>query len=130
MALYHLPPFTFLIFYFKAHLDEFINENILKDEVELRTAIQKIRHISGTTKTGKALDKALQVFKHNEIYGSRVNQEDVAQVAYEFSIKICKIFRNLSKISDKERKKVGNTFIFFIAACRLNTKLYLTLWKA
>ncbi|KHN78530.1 Cuticlin-1 [Toxocara canis] len=48
---------------------------------KLRTALQKIHHISGTTKTGKALDKALQVFKHSEISGARVNHEDVAQIA-------------------------------------------------
>uniref|UniRef100_A0A9J2PTV8 VWFA domain-containing protein n=1 Tax=Ascaris lumbricoides TaxID=6252 RepID=A0A9J2PTV8_ASCLU len=47
---------------------------------KLRLALQKIRHISGTTRTGKALDKALQVFKHGETSGARVNQEDVAQV--------------------------------------------------
>ncbi|CAG9539748.1 unnamed protein product [Cercopithifilaria johnstoni] len=47
----------------------------------LRTSIQKIRHISGTTKTGKALDKALHVFRHDSNSGARMNQDDVAQVA-------------------------------------------------
>ncbi|VDN04752.1 unnamed protein product [Thelazia callipaeda] len=47
----------------------------------LRAALQKIRHISGTTKTGKALDKALHVFRHDPSSGARLNQDDVAQVA-------------------------------------------------
>ncbi|VDN31700.1 unnamed protein product, partial [Gongylonema pulchrum] len=53
----------------------------LQNKETLRVALQKIRHISGTTKTGKALDKALQVFKHDAISGARLDQEDVAQVA-------------------------------------------------
>ncbi|MFH4975139.1 hypothetical protein AB6A40_001848 [Gnathostoma spinigerum] len=47
----------------------------------LRTSLEKIRHLSGTTKTGKALDKALQIFRHEDISGVRLNDEDVAQVA-------------------------------------------------
>ncbi|KAL4002040.1 von Willebrand factor type A domain family protein [Acanthocheilonema viteae] len=47
----------------------------------LRASLQKIRHISGTTKTGKALDKALHVFRHDSNSGARLNQDDVAQVA-------------------------------------------------
>ncbi|VDO27391.1 unnamed protein product, partial [Brugia timori] len=47
----------------------------------LRASLQKIRHISGTTKTGKALDKALHVFCHDSNFGTRLNQDDVAQVA-------------------------------------------------
>ncbi|EFO27042.1 hypothetical protein LOAG_01440 [Loa loa] len=47
----------------------------------LRASLQKIRHISGTTKTGKALDKALHVFRHDSSFGARLNQDDVAQVA-------------------------------------------------
>uniref|UniRef100_A0A1I8EAH9 von Willebrand factor type A domain-containing protein n=1 Tax=Wuchereria bancrofti TaxID=6293 RepID=A0A1I8EAH9_WUCBA len=47
----------------------------------LRASLQKIRHISGTTKTGKALDKAFHVFCHDSNFGARLNQDDVAQVA-------------------------------------------------
>ncbi|MCP9258184.1 hypothetical protein DINM_001444 [Dirofilaria immitis] len=47
----------------------------------LRASLQKIRHISGTTRTGKALDKALYVFRHDPNFGTRMNQDDVAQVA-------------------------------------------------
>ncbi|VDD86442.1 unnamed protein product [Enterobius vermicularis] len=47
----------------------------------LKNALGKIRHLSGTTKTGKALDKALHLFKHDTSSGARRDQEDVAQVA-------------------------------------------------
>uniref|UniRef100_A0A915PJX0 VWFA domain-containing protein n=1 Tax=Setaria digitata TaxID=48799 RepID=A0A915PJX0_9BILA len=52
-----------------------------RNKESLRAALQKIRHISGTTKTGKALDKALHVFRHDASFGSRLNHDDVAQVA-------------------------------------------------
>ncbi|VDK66602.1 unnamed protein product [Anisakis simplex] len=55
--------------------------NLNQDKEKLNAALEKIHHISGTTRTGKALDKALQLFKHGEISGARVNQEDVAQIA-------------------------------------------------
>ncbi|KAK0418432.1 hypothetical protein QR680_013552 [Steinernema hermaphroditum] len=45
----------------------------------MRTALQRIRHISGTTKTGKALDKALHLFQ-TPSSGAR-KKESVAQVA-------------------------------------------------
>uniref|UniRef100_A0A1I7VM02 ZP domain-containing protein n=1 Tax=Loa loa TaxID=7209 RepID=A0A1I7VM02_LOALO len=54
---------------------------IMENKESLRASLQKIRHISGTTKTGKALDKALHVFRHDSSFGARLNQDDVAQVA-------------------------------------------------
>uniref|UniRef100_A0A0R3RJ32 ZP domain-containing protein n=1 Tax=Elaeophora elaphi TaxID=1147741 RepID=A0A0R3RJ32_9BILA len=52
-----------------------------KNKETLRASLQKIRHISGTTKTGKALDKALHIFRHDSNSGARLNEDDVAQVA-------------------------------------------------
>lgn len=53
---------------------------IFQNKESLRASLKKIRHISGTTKTGKALDKALHVFRHDGSFGARLNQDDVAQV--------------------------------------------------
>uniref|UniRef100_A0A8R1Y4W4 VWFA domain-containing protein n=1 Tax=Onchocerca volvulus TaxID=6282 RepID=A0A8R1Y4W4_ONCVO len=47
----------------------------------LRDSLKKIRHLSGTTRTGKALDKSLHVFRGDPNFGARLNQNDVAQVA-------------------------------------------------
>uniref|UniRef100_A0A1I8ASB3 VWFA domain-containing protein n=1 Tax=Steinernema glaseri TaxID=37863 RepID=A0A1I8ASB3_9BILA len=50
-----------------------------QNKESIRAALQRIRHISGTTKTGKALDKALHLFQ-TPSSGAR-KKESVAQVA-------------------------------------------------
>uniref|UniRef100_A0A7E4VPT5 VWFA domain-containing protein n=1 Tax=Panagrellus redivivus TaxID=6233 RepID=A0A7E4VPT5_PANRE len=62
--------YTYTEFAFKTH----------KTKEALRAAITKIRHKSGTTRTGKALDKAYQVF-NDENTGSRRRNPNVGQVA-------------------------------------------------
>lgn len=57
---------------------------MLQDKIFVREAVKGIRHKLGTTKTGKALDKALQIFT-DTTSGSRYNikskkQQNVAQV--------------------------------------------------
>lgn len=62
-----------------------MKKKIFQNKEALRTSLQKIRHISGTTKTGKALDKALHIFRHDSTSGARLNQDDVAQVGISSS---------------------------------------------
>lgn len=45
----------------------------------MREAVAKIRHKLGTTKTGKALDKAANLFMDSNV-GSRLGKENIAQV--------------------------------------------------
>uniref|UniRef100_A0A914W5K0 Uncharacterized protein n=1 Tax=Plectus sambesii TaxID=2011161 RepID=A0A914W5K0_9BILA len=53
------------------------NEN--QNKTALIHSLKGIRHISGTTKTGKALSRALEAFQHDA--GARIDREGVAQVA-------------------------------------------------
>ncbi|TKR58002.1 hypothetical protein L596_030631 [Steinernema carpocapsae] len=53
--------------------------NSYQNKESMRFGLQKIKHISGTTKTGKALDKALHIFQTSNS-GAR-KRESVAQVA-------------------------------------------------
>uniref|UniRef100_A0AC34FFN3 Uncharacterized protein n=1 Tax=Panagrolaimus sp. ES5 TaxID=591445 RepID=A0AC34FFN3_9BILA len=70
MAVLQYASYTFTEFVFKTH----------KTKEALRNGILKIRHKSGTTKTGKALEKAYQLFK-DESSGSRRKNSTVGQVA-------------------------------------------------
>lgn len=47
----------------------------------MREAVGRIRHKLGTTKTGKALDKAFTLFNEPQLSGSRLGKENVGQVA-------------------------------------------------
>lgn len=52
--------------------------NFFKTKEELTEAISKIRYLSGTTRTGRALKKALEMFTKE--HGARAHRNDVAQV--------------------------------------------------
>jgi uncharacterized protein YegL len=54
--------------------------NIHSTKESLRDAISKLQHKSGTTKTGKALDRALQMFT-TKTWGSRFGRNGVQQIA-------------------------------------------------
>ncbi|KAI6201875.1 Cuticlin-1 [Aphelenchoides besseyi] len=71
IAVLQYSTYTYVEFPFKAH----------NTRESLQMAVNQIRHRSGTTKTGKALDKALQLFA-NKASGARFGQPDnVQQIA-------------------------------------------------